>query len=158
MLKARYRGTDRKNQPYLITADTATQQTDASKVIALDRVAGDLTSADGTWMTLNAKTGLFDQTGQTLWLQGDVNVWSDKGYEFHGLTADVNMKEGTLASDDKVWGHGPLGELRANGMRVFEKGDRIVFIKGVTTTLYPQAKAAVAKPAAAPAPAAKARP
>ena len=140
MQKARYRGTDRNNRPYLVTADVATQEGGAVRQVALDRVAGDITMGDNSWLSLTANTGLFNQDAQTLWLQGDINVFSDRGYEFHGLTADIDLKAGTMATDDKVWGHGPLGQINANAMRVYERGDRVVFTNGVKTLLYTKAQ------------------
>ena len=142
MQKARYRGTDRNNRPYLVTADVATQEGGAVKQVALDRVAGDITMGDNSWMSLTANTGLLNQDAQTLWLQGDISMFSDRGYEFHGLTADIDLRAGTMATDDKVWGHGPLGQINANAMRVYERGDRVVFTNGVKTLLYPKAQVA----------------
>lgn len=142
MQKARYRGTDRNNRPYLVTAEVATQEGGAIKQVALDRVAGDITMGDNSWMSLTANTGLFNQDAQTLWLQGDISIFSDRGYEFHGLTADIDLKAGTMATDDKVWGHGPLGQINANAMRVYDRGDRVVFTNGVKTLLYPKAQVA----------------
>lgn len=142
MQKARYRGTDRNNRPYLVTADVATQEGGALKQVALDRVAGDITMGDNSWMSLTANTGLLNQDAQTLWLQGDISIFSDRGYEFHGLTADIDLKAGTLATDDRVWGHGPLGQINANAMRVYDRGDRVVFTNGVKTLLYPKAQVA----------------
>ncbi len=140
MQKARYHGTDRNNRPYLVTADVATQEGGALKQVTLDRVTGDITMGDNSWMSLIANTGLLNQNAQTLWLQGDISIFSDRGYEFHGLTADIDLKAGTLATDDRVWGHGPLGQINANAMRVYDRGDRVVFTNGVKTVLYPKAQ------------------
>ena len=140
MQNARYRGTDRRNQPFIITADTATQDPSDPKLMTLDKLAADLSTSGGGWLNLNANTGLYQQDTKTLMLYGDINIFTDRGYEFHGTSADVNVNAGTVASDDKVWGQGPFGLLRANGLRVYDKGERIVFINGVHTTLFTRAR------------------
>jgi hypothetical protein len=105
-----------------------------------DKLAADLSTSGGGWLDLNANTGLYQQDTKTLMLYGDINIFTDRGYEFHGTSADVNVNAGTVASDDKVWGQGPFGLLRANGLRVYDKGERIVFINGVHTTLFTRAR------------------
>lgn len=136
MTKARYRGTDHKDQPFLVSADTATQDPNDSKRVTLDRIAADMTMRDGTWLALNASSGAYHQGEQVLTLQDDISVFTDRGYELHGISARVDLAAGTLASDDKVWGQGPFGLLRANGMRVDGNGNRVRFINGVQVTLF----------------------
>lgn len=136
MTKARYRGTDDKDQPFLVSADTATQDANDPKLVTLDRIAADMTMRDGTWLALNANTGAYHQGDQVLTLQGDISVYTDRGYELHGISAQANLGAGTLASDDKVWGQGPFGLLRANGMRVDGNGNRVRFVNGVQVTLF----------------------
>jgi lipopolysaccharide export system protein LptC len=140
MMKARFRGVDGQNRPFFVTADTATQEPGDMKLIALDRVAADLTLSDGSWVGLSAKTGLYNQREQTLMLRGDIAVYSDKGYEFHGDTAEVDMKTGSVITDDKVRGQGPLGLLYAESMRIWDKGERYEFIGRVRTTIHPGAR------------------
>ncbi len=140
MSNARYRGTDSRNQPFSITAETATQDPRNAKLIALDKLTADMTLEDGSWLSMSADSGLYEQDAQRLTLQGNVNIFSDRGYEFHALTAEIDLAAGSVASDERVWGQGPLGLLRANGLRVFDKGARIRFIEGVHTTLFPDAQ------------------
>lgn len=136
MTKARYRGTDHKDQPFLVAADTATQDPNDPKRVMLDRIAADMTMRDGTWLALNANSGAYHQGEQVLTLQDDISVFTDRGYELHGISARVDLAAGTLASDDKVWGQGPFGLLRANGMRVDGNGNRVRFVNGVQVTLF----------------------
>lgn len=141
MNNPRYRGSDNQGQPFVVTADRATQDPDDAKQVTLDRVSADITLNNGAWVSLSANTGLFNNNTQTLTLHGDINVYSDRGYEFHGINAEVDLTTGVIASDDKVWGHAALGSIRANGMRVYDRGKAIVFINGVKTTLYPRGAA-----------------
>ncbi|MBX3454562.1 LPS export ABC transporter periplasmic protein LptC [Ferrovibrio sp.] len=138
MNNPRFRGIDGKGQPYVVTADRAVQDADDAKQVTMDNVAADIALTDGGWLSLTAKTGLYHDVSKLLTLHGDINVFGDRGYEFHGLVAEVDLNAGTVASDDKVWGHTGLGAIRANGIRVYDKGKTIVFINGVKTTLHPR--------------------
>jgi len=136
MRNARFRGTDSENRPYLITADNAMQDLAHQDQVILDSLNADITLEDGTWLTLRADTGVYFQNERKLALHGNVSVYSDLGYEFHADEAEADLAMGTVESDSRVWGHGPMGRINANGLRVYERGAVVRFINGVKTTLY----------------------
>src|SRR5690606_6326085 len=138
MNNPRYRGTDSKNQLYIVTADRAVQDPEDDQQVTLDIVKADLTVNDGSWWSLTSNTGLYHGGLRLLHLFGDISVFGDNGYEMHGITAEVDLNTSQLSSDDKVWGKSELGLIRANGLRVYEKGRVIVFINGVNTTIHPR--------------------
>jgi lipopolysaccharide export system protein LptC len=138
MNNPRYRGTDAKNQPYIVTADRAIQDSENDQQITLDNVQADLAANDGSWWSLSANTGLYDGGRRILHLFGDVSVFGDNGYEMHGTSAEVDLATSQLSSDEKVWGQSGVGFIQANGLRVFEKGRVIVFLNGVKTTIHPR--------------------
>ncbi len=138
MNNPRFRGIDGKGQPFVVTADRAVQDADDAKQVTMDNVVADISLADGGWLSLTANTGLYHDVSKLLTLHGNINVFGDRGYEFHGIVAEVDLNTGVVASDDKVWGHTGMGMIRANGMRVYEKGKTIVFLNGVKTTLHPR--------------------
>lgn len=133
MEKPRYQGLDQRNRPYLVTAERAIQDPGDNRLISLDHPQGDMTASDGSWITLAANNGIYNQETRLLMLQGDINIYSDRGIEFHALSAELDLGNSTVASDEKVWGHGAFGAIRANGLRVWDKGSRIEFINGVKT-------------------------
>lgn len=141
MNNPKFRGADAKGQPYVVTADRAIQDSTDSKQVTLDKVTGDIILQDGGWVSLSANSGLYHDVAKLLTLHGDISVFGDRGFEFHGIVAEVDLNTSIIASDDRVWGHSALGQIRANGMRIYDKGQRIVFINGVRTTLYPRGKA-----------------
>lgn len=138
MHKARFRGADKSGQPFLVTAENANQEMTGEKLILLDQVAADMTRRDGNWVSLTADTGVYNQSSERLVLNGNVNVFSDSGFEMHGSVAEIEMKAGTIVSNDHVWGQGPLGTLTAGNMKVYDKGARVVFEGRVKTVLHPQ--------------------
>ncbi|MEQ8349333.1 MAG: LPS export ABC transporter periplasmic protein LptC [Sneathiellaceae bacterium] len=137
MAKARYHGVDAKGQPYVVTADSATQDLQDRDRIDLTNLTADITTNQGEWFTLSSDSGIYREDTQRLFLAGNITIFTDLGYEFHGDRADVDLDAGTVASDDMVWGQGPFGLIQAEGLRAYDGGDRIRFIKNVHTTLYP---------------------
>lgn len=143
MIKARYFGTDRRGQPFLLTADAATPAIADAKTIILDAVTADVTISNGTWIWMSATTGAFQQEEQILILHGGVSVYTDIGYEFHGKTAEIEMRTGSMRSNHPIVSQGPLGRLRADAMRIYNRGERMEFIGRVHVSIYPQHKAGV---------------
>jgi lipopolysaccharide export system protein LptC len=140
MNNPRYRGSDSGGQPYVVTADRAVQDPQDDKQVTLDRVQADFSMNDGQWWSLSADTGVYNGTAQLLDLFGNIAVFSDRGYEMHGHTAEVNLETKVISSDEKVWGQMDMGMINANGLRVYDKGRVIVFINGVKTTIFAQNK------------------
>jgi lipopolysaccharide export system protein LptC len=140
MNNPRYRGTDNNGQPYVVTADRAIQDPQDDKLVTLDRVQADVTMTSGEWWSLTADTGLYNGNAHLLDLYGNINVYGDRGNEMHGNTAEINLQTKVISSDDKVWGHAAFGSIRANGLRVYDRGRVIVFINGVKTTVFPRDK------------------
>lgn len=137
MEQPRYIGKDEHGRPFVVTAATATQDRADKHRITLTALQADLTLADGTWVTISADTGLYHQARKTLDLSGNINLFSDKGYEFHGQTARIDLDANVVTSTDPVHGQGPFGLLKAKGMKVFNKEQRLMFTNGVHMTLYP---------------------
>lgn len=137
MKNPRYRGVDANNQPYVVTADRAIQDPQDDQLVTMDNVHADLSMNDGAWWSLVSDTGYYDGKKRLLNLYGNISVFSDSGYEMHGLSAEINLDTKLLSSDEKVWGHSSLGIINANGLRVYDKGRIIHFINGVKTTILP---------------------
>src|SRR3546814_59223 len=110
---------------------------DLDQLVTMDNVHADLSMNDGAWWSLTSDTGYYDGRKRLLNLYGNIAVFSDNGYEMHGLSAEINLDTKLLSSDEKVWGHSSLGAITANGLRVYDKGRVIHFINGVKTTILP---------------------
>jgi lipopolysaccharide export system protein LptC len=139
MVNARYYGTDKDNQPFSVTADTANEASKGAKAVELDAPKADLTTKDGQWLVLSADNGLYSQPSSTLDLLGNVNLFHDKGYEIHTPSASADLKMGSASGDDVVHGQGPFGVLTSEGFRLYDKGARIVFTGKAHLVLDPKA-------------------
>ncbi len=136
MDNARYVGTDDNRQPYSVTADLARVVSERSGVVDLELPKADLTLKDGSWLVLSARTGRYQRRENILNLDNEVNLFHDSGYEMSTNQLSVNLKAGSAEGHTPVSGHGPFGELKAQGLKLTEKGRVIFFTGPAHLTLY----------------------
>lgn len=137
MVSPRITGVDRRGRPYVVTADTATQEVDNPNQIFLENIEADLMLDEGgNWLSVTSRFGTLETEAETLNLREDISVFSANGYEFHAQSADMDFRAGSLISDQPVYGQGPVGTLNANGVETSNNGDRIVFTGGVRVVVY----------------------
>lgn len=137
MVNPRYVGADGGNRPFVVTADLAEQDPANPKRVTLTGVQADMTADDGAWFTAMSPAGHYHQDTHRLTLDGPINVYSDAGYEFHADAVEINLAQGTALSDRPVSGQGPFGTLRADAMRVSERGRRFEFNGNVRLVIEP---------------------
>ena len=135
MNKPRYEGTDERGRKYTITADQAEQKPD--KKIGLKNVAADMFTEQGTWLSLTAAGGEFNDITKILTLTGAVTLYHEEGYQFVTEQAEIDTNTSEARGDLPISGQGPMGKLLATGFEIKDNGNRIFFgRKGrVTMTL-----------------------
>lgn len=126
VVNPRYVGSDSQNQPYVVTADQATQASGDSNVTDLVKPKGDITLKDGTWLVLSSDTGVYRKKDQLLDLDGNVNLFQDGGYEISTAHARIDLDKNSAEGNDPVVGQGPDTELSGEGFRVYDRGARIL--------------------------------
>jgi lipopolysaccharide export system protein LptC len=127
MVNARFDGIDEKNRPYSVTAELVTQDGEDADTIELTAPKADITLESGAWIALTANSGAFSRKDEILDLAGDVSLFHDRGFEMHTESAQVNLAEGVASGETPVFGQGPAGELEAEGFRISDDGQRILF-------------------------------
>jgi lipopolysaccharide export system protein LptC len=127
MLNARYSGIDKQNRPFTVTAEVARQMSGKDDLLALEAPKADMTLQSGSWLEVTADTGDYQSRAQKLDLFGHVNLFHDRGYEFRTDSAYVDMAAGTAEGDKPVEGQGVFGTVTAEGFRLLDHGDTIVF-------------------------------
>jgi arabinose-5-phosphate isomerase len=132
LVNARYTGTDRRDNPFTITAKALAQRNKDDEAVELHGVA------------VTAPIGSYRKKERILKLSGGVDLFHDDGYEFHTEVATVDLVDGVASSDRPVRGHGPFGRLRSSGFRILDGGERILFQGKTRLLLHPAA--AEAKP------------
>jgi len=127
MINARFVGTDAKNQPFSITADMAKTIITDDTSIELEMPKADIGIDDGTWFAVIANSGIYNQKIQTLELAGDVNLFHDSGYEFNTVQVTIDLTRGVAISDTIITGHGPFGNVTAEGFLIGKDDNQFLF-------------------------------
>lgn len=130
VLNPRLQGIDSAARPFQVTADFGARGDveGGGEIYDLTNPKADIVLADGSWVALTANDGRFEAKTNTLHLTGDVNLFHDQGYEFTTTAAQVDLVTSTASGDQPVDGQGPFGVLNAEGFRVFDSGDRVLFL------------------------------
>lgn len=142
MVDPRYTGIDRDNRPYVLTAAAATQASQADDIVSLDAPRADMTTNSGNWVEVTGYTGTYQPQPQLLDLYGDVELYQDRGNEFHTDSARLDIANGTARGDQPVSGQGPFGHVTAQGFTMYNRGDVIDFTGKTNLTLLPRPKEA----------------
>jgi lipopolysaccharide export system protein LptC len=139
MVQPRYSGIDRENRPFTLTADAASQvQPNTDDLVSLDGPRADMTTTSGNWVELTGDAGTYQPQPQLLDLYGDVELYQDRGNEFHTDSATINIQDGSAVGHDPVDGHGPFGHVTAEGFTMYNRGDVIDFTGKTTLILLPR--------------------
>jgi lipopolysaccharide export system protein LptC len=127
MENARFASVDDEGRSFNITAARAIQSADDDKYIHLRQPQADIVLADGTNIAIRSDAGGLQRDARILDLSGSVTLVQDGGYEFQTTKARIDLKQRTATGDALVEGHGPRGEIRADGFEIMDEGARIVF-------------------------------
>lgn len=134
MINPHFKGMDRHNNPYNITADRAIQL--STDRVLLETIQGDLITRDELWYSLVAHKGFFSVEQQALELQGDIILFSYNNYELRTEKAYVDMEKGRITSKDQVEIMGEFGKITSvNGMIYHQNDQQITFTGPVTVEL-----------------------
>jgi lipopolysaccharide export system protein LptC len=146
MLNPRYAGVDRENRPYVVTSAIGRQASNRDDLMSLERPRAEMTMHNGARVVVTAATAMYQSQAQLLDLFGDVNLVHENGTRFVTNTAHVDVAADSAAGNDPVTGHGPSGDIAAQGFRVVDRGNTIVFtgqsnllLKGTKPSPHPAA-------------------
>ncbi|MCW5745737.1 MAG: LPS export ABC transporter periplasmic protein LptC [Alphaproteobacteria bacterium] len=127
MDRPHFAGNSSDQRPYTVTADYAIQKTREDKVYDLVQPKADLLDKKDRWAAISADTGKYDTRLRLLDLAGNVTVFQDQGYTLTTDRARIDLEANAAYGDRPVRGHGPDGEVEAEGFHASERGDRLVF-------------------------------
>ncbi len=147
---ARYEGMDTQGRPFVLTADKALRvlPPDANandlnpttgETVDLVRPKAALTMSGNKSLELSATGGRFVQDSATLDLTGGVTLSDQAGNELWVDNVNVDLDDNALVSDTPVKGRGPDGTVDAEGLRLEDGGQRVIF-EGRTTLTLPAKK------------------
>ncbi len=136
IVQPRFTGVDEGERPFMLTADLARQETAKADLVTLSAPKADITLEGGAWLAMTAKAGAYYQKAKILHLSGEVSLFHDDGYTVQTDEARIDFNTGSAEGNRPVIGEGPLGTLRAEGFRVYDEGDRLMFTGRSRLVIY----------------------
>jgi lipopolysaccharide export system protein LptC len=120
-------GYRKDNSPYEVTAESALQDVRKPTQIELVKMTARILMKSEGWITVNARSGHFDQQKESLKLVDDVKIRTESGYDVVMKTADVDFKAGTVNSREPVKVNLGSTTVDADTLDVKDNGALIVF-------------------------------
>jgi lipopolysaccharide export system protein LptC len=114
-------------RPYEMWAKTATQDLTDPDHVELKTLRAKVLTEDGSTVTLDARTGMFDNKLQTLDLHKDIFMQTTTGYEARLSQAFVDMGKGTVTSEEHVDVKLTNGTLSSDRLRITGGGEVVLF-------------------------------
>lgn len=137
-----YAGTTSDGAALTLSAEEARPASDQTEARARG-MRLDLVTPDGARTELRAETAVMDETARLLVLSGGVTVTTGTGYRLETQEVAARLDRSGLESRGEVTATGPMGEIRADGLRldqdnqtpgayllVFNGGVRLVYRPG----------------------------
>ena len=134
---ARYQGITSSGQPFLITADQASEADDGSGRIDMQQPRATITMKNGQIIKLRSNFGVFDQPDNVVDMFGDVIVIQPmKNLKLLSNALLADLKLGEMRSIVPVTVIDDARRIDAQTMTISDNGDRILF--GGTTRMVMQ--------------------
>ncbi|MEM5471295.1 LPS export ABC transporter periplasmic protein LptC [Hoeflea sp. AS60] len=126
-------------RPYTMRAARAIQDLTSPEVIMLENIQADLPVSNGDQAVLNATSGTYNRTAQTVVFDKPFTVTSEKGMSAEMQSASVNLATGSLTSDQPVSISSGDASVVAQSVQMTDKGRVIIFQDKVRMTINPSA-------------------
>jgi lipopolysaccharide export system protein LptC len=120
-----FSGTDQR--PYEIWGKTAVQDTADPDNVDLTEPRGKMLAEDGSTMSVESRTGRYNNKAQLLDLNTEVFVQTTNGYEARLNHAQVELATGAVSTDDGVNVKFDGGRVKADRLRLIDRGDVVRF-------------------------------
>ncbi|HEX2582113.1 MAG TPA: LPS export ABC transporter periplasmic protein LptC [Dongiaceae bacterium] len=131
-----YAGVDARGRPYTINVRRATADPGKPGNYFLEQPDGELTLPPGRWAALRADKGYYDGSNRIIDLADHVSVFRSDGMLFETDKARIDIAANVVTSDSPVIGSGDHFSVTAQGVRIFEDGNRILFLGKAHLLLY----------------------
>jgi lipopolysaccharide export system protein LptC len=129
-------------RPYELWAKAAVQDVTNPNSVELQELRAKVEMEDRSTVAMDARRGVFDTKSQLLSLKDNILMQSTTGYEARLTQAEVDLRAGTVSSDEPVAVKLLNGTLDAQRLRITEGGELVRFEGGVHMILVPDQPAA----------------
>jgi lipopolysaccharide export system protein LptC len=134
MRQPRMTGYTKDERPYTLTARTAAKDLTNPDILEMEDIRTSIVMQDTRKVEVTARNGLYDSKAETIRLQNNVVV-SSADYEVLLQDALVNVKAGSVVSEQPVEVKMLQGTLTASRIEVAESGAVVRFERNVTLIL-----------------------
>ena len=124
-------GIGRNQRAYQLTAETAVQDLKKPDQIELQNLRAEIEMADADIVVVTAKSGTYHTKIDKVTLREHVVFTTSQGLNAKLREAVIDMKKGTLQSDQSVDLKLPSGRVQANGVEIEDSGEVVRFTRGV---------------------------
>ena len=122
---------------YEIVAERAVQDLADPKKVFLEQIGATLTLEDGNIISIDAGKGQFHVEIQDFKLTKGISLHTSTGYTGELKSAYIDIKGGSLVSNEEVFFKGDIGEISANHLTVRDNATFILFEDRVRMTINP---------------------
>ena len=129
MTNPKLKGADKKNGPYVISADYADQDMKNPNMIELHAIKAEVISPSGGWSKMDAVRGTFNSKAEHLSMKEQINIKTSSGVVGRLKHATLDMKTQTLRSHLPVAFDMTNGTVRANAL-TFQSSKNILLFRG----------------------------
>lgn len=126
--KASYRGVDKDQRPFSLTAGSAVQTSAAVPVVQMSDLVARVLLNDGP-AVLSAPGGAYNYDTEKVAVNGDVNFAAADGYRMVTRNVTIDIKDKRINGSGGVEGAIPAGTFAANGIAA-DLNERTVTLEG----------------------------
>ena len=134
----RISGIGAKGRPFEIQATRAIQNIRNPKVVTFQELQAKFKMNDQDSVTVTARSGVYDSQLETLKLAGNIRVRSNSGHEADLDSADIDLKRGSMITQDPAVLRTETSLVQGRSLTVSESGNVVALDGGVRMTLLPQ--------------------
>lgn len=143
LLNPVFETTDKHQQPVHVTAKRALQNQENPDLVKLEQPLADLKMEDGTDLHIEAVHGTYEQEVEKLFLQENVKIRHESGYELRAEELRVDMQTKEAFSDKNVEVDGPDAKVEATGLAGNVDNGLLIFKGPAKLTIKPKQKAEI---------------
>lgn len=133
-------GFDKNERAYNVTATKAIQDLTKPDIVELESIDAKVPLGTNSYANVDAGSGTYDTKNEMLNLRDKVRITGARGMDIALEEADINMKTGTMTSDQPVNVVSKGTEISADSVQVHDNGKRIIFKERVRMTIQRSAR------------------
>ena len=118
LVKPRYVGIDKYNQPVNISAEMAFRKSNDDKDYYLKNLLANMKMRDGTGIEIRATSGMLDAEAQDVTLEGDVTISTENNFSLTTNQVLFLINEKIATGENGVTGVMPFGSFSADKFHV----------------------------------------